>query len=234
MKLSKRNSQTSGGLRYQNRTWISQEVSFNASRLAKQRERLLRLGEKLSEEIHQLTTEACEETPTYSMHPADAATDSFDRDLVLGLASFGQEGLYEIEAALKRIEDGTYGVCELTGEPIPWERLEAIPWTRFSLEAEKQLEGNIRPHIGPLGTIQPTEAQGLEEASNGASDRGFEDPFGLGTEEDPYPRIMSLLALGRADEGQVFFPTMHQSKAVHPLKKTASNASRQKPSTATN
>ena len=54
----------------------------------------------------------------YSLHMADAATDSFDRDLVLGLVSFEQEGLYEIDAALKRIEDGTYGVCELTGKAI--------------------------------------------------------------------------------------------------------------------
>jgi hypothetical protein len=52
------------------------------------------------------------------MHPADAATNSFDRDLVLGLASFKQEGLYEIDAALERIDNGTYGVCELTGQLI--------------------------------------------------------------------------------------------------------------------
>jgi RNA polymerase-binding transcription factor DksA len=169
-------------------------------RLAKHRERLLRLGEKLSDEIHQLTSEACEETPTYSMHPADAATDSFDRDLVLGLASFGQEGLYEIEAALKRIEDGTYGVCELTGEPIPWERLEAIPWTRFSLEAEKQLEGNIRPHIGEFGIIRPVEPQRPEEVSNNSSDRGLEDSFEVDPEGYPYSRMMSLLTLEAADK----------------------------------
>jgi RNA polymerase-binding transcription factor DksA len=170
-------------------------------RLAKQRERLLRLGEKLSEEIHQLTIEACEETPTYSMHAADAATDSFDRDLVLGLASFGQEGLYEIEAALKRIEDGTYGICELTGEPIPWERLEAIPWTRFSLEAEKQLEGNIRPHIGEFRIIRPVEPQRPEEVSNGSSDQGLEDSFEVDAEGYPYPRMMSLLTLEAVDNG---------------------------------
>jgi DnaK suppressor protein len=97
------------------------------NRLAKQRERLLRISENLAKEIHQMTAEAREETPTYSMHLADAATDSFDRDLVLGLASSGQEGLYEIEAALKRIEDGSYGICELTGQPISWKRLQAIP-----------------------------------------------------------------------------------------------------------
>jgi len=85
------------------------------------------------------------------------ATDSFDRDLVLGLAQFKQEGLYEIDAALERIDDGTYGVCELTGQLIPWKRLEAIPWTRFSLEAEKRFELDTRPRLGPLGTIRQVE-----------------------------------------------------------------------------
>ena len=139
-----------------------------ADRLIKQRERLLRLREIFLKEIHQLTSEACEETPSYSMHPADAATDSFDRDLVLGLASFEQEGLYEIDAALRRIDDGTYGVCELTGRPIPWKRLEAVPWTRFSIEAERRVEGNDRPHIGALGTVQPLEKQPSEETSEEA------------------------------------------------------------------
>src|SRR6516162_2284784 len=139
-----------------------------ANRLIKQRKKLLRLREILLKEIHQLTAEACEETPSYSMHPADAATDSFDRDLVLALASFEQDGLYEIDAALRRIDDGTYGVCELTGRPIPWKRLEAVPWTRFSIEAERHLEGNNHPHIGALGTVQPVEKQLIEETSEEA------------------------------------------------------------------
>ena len=139
-----------------------------SSRLMKQRQRLLRLRETLLEEIHQLRSEASEENPNYSMHPADAGTDSFDRDLVLGLASFKQEGLYEIDAALERIDDGTYGVCELTGQLIPWKRLEAIPWTRFSLEAEKQIEHAMRPRLGPRGTIQQVETE-VEEPTDGRS-----------------------------------------------------------------
>jgi len=145
--------------------------------MMKQRAWLLRLREDLAKEIQQLTTEACEETPNYSMHMAYAATDSFDRDLVLGLASFEQEGLYEIDAALKRIEDGTYGICELTGEPIPWERLEAIPWTRFSIEAENQLEGNIHPHIGRLGTVRAGEMELSEAAPNGLADGEVDLPM---------------------------------------------------------
>ena len=128
-------------------------------RWRKQLERLLKLRDHLGRTVCQLRAEACEENPNYSLHMADAATDSFDRDLLLGLASFEQEGLYEIDAALKRIEDGTYGICELTGKPIGWGRLEAIPWTRFSLEAENQLERHMYPHIGRLGAVQPAEKE---------------------------------------------------------------------------
>jgi RNA polymerase-binding transcription factor DksA len=135
----------------------------------KQRARLLRLREDLAKEIQQLRGEACEEKPNYSMHMADAATDSFDRDLVLGLVSFEQEGLYEIDAALKRIENGTYGICELTGEGIPWERLEAIPWTRFSVQAENQIEGDVHPHIGPLGRVRMGETELAEAVQTGSA-----------------------------------------------------------------
>ena len=141
-------------------------VKAISHRLMKQRQRLLGLREALLGEIYQLRSEASEENPNYSMHPADAATDSFDRDLVLGLASFKQEALYEVDAALERIDGGTYGVCELTGQLIPWERLEAIPWTRFSLEAEKQIERDTRPHLGPRGTVRQVAEQ-AETASNG-------------------------------------------------------------------
>jgi len=147
---------------------IARRVNAISHRLVKQRQRLLGLREALLEEIYQLRSEASEENPSYSMHPADAATDSFDRDLVLALASFEQDGLYEIDAALRRIDDGTYGVCELTGRPIPWKRLEAIPWTRFSIEGERHLEGNNHPHIGALGTVQPVEKQLIEETSEEA------------------------------------------------------------------
>jgi RNA polymerase-binding transcription factor DksA len=111
------------------------------------------------------------------MHPADAATNSFDRDLVLGLASFKQEGLYEIDAALERIDNGTYGVCELTGQLIPWERLEAIPWTRFSREAQKQIERDTRPGIGPLGTVRQLETPTDDRCLTICEERLPAEPF---------------------------------------------------------
>jgi len=100
--------------------------ALTPQRLTQQREKLLDLRDAVSERVKQLTSEACEETPNYSMHMADAATDSVDRDLTLGLVSFEQEALYEIDAALKRIDNGTYGICELTGQPIPW-----IDWQQY-------------------------------------------------------------------------------------------------------
>ncbi len=73
---------------------------------------------------------------------ADAGTDTFDRDFALSLVSNEQEALSEIEAAIKRIRDGTYGICEITAKPISKERLLAVPFTRYSAEAQKQIERN--------------------------------------------------------------------------------------------
>jgi len=84
-----------------------------------------------------LARDASEEQPAFSLHMADAGTDSFDRDFALSRLSAEQDAVYEINEAIMRIRRGTYGICELTGKPIERERLEAIPWTRFSADAEK-------------------------------------------------------------------------------------------------
>jgi RNA polymerase-binding transcription factor DksA len=78
----------------------------------------------------------------YGQHMADAGTDTFDRDFALSLVSSEQEALSEIEAAIKRVRDGTYGICEITAKPISKERLLAVPFTRYSAEAQKQIERN--------------------------------------------------------------------------------------------
>lgn len=110
------------------------------SKWARQHRTLVDLRNRLLIQAGKLAKEATEGTPTYSMHMADAGTDSFDRDFALSMLSSDQEALYEIEEAIRRIENGTYGRCELTGKPIPAGRLEAIPWARFSAEAQRQLE----------------------------------------------------------------------------------------------
>lgn len=78
----------------------------------------------------------------YGQHMADAGTDTFDRDFALSMVANEQEALSEIEAAIKRIHAGTYGVCEITQEPIAKERLLAVPFTRYSAQAQKDLERN--------------------------------------------------------------------------------------------
>jgi RNA polymerase-binding transcription factor DksA len=83
-----------------------------------------------------LVEAAREEKPNFSEHMADAGTDNYDRDFALSMVSSEQDALYEIEQALNRIRKGTYGICEMTGKRIEPARLEAIPWTRFSVEAE--------------------------------------------------------------------------------------------------
>jgi RNA polymerase-binding transcription factor DksA len=90
----------------------------------------------------------------YGQHMADAGTDTFDRDFALSLVSNEQEALSEIDAAIKRIHDGTYGICEITAKPISKERLLAVPFTRHSAEAQKQIERNrhhSRTQAGLLG-----------------------------------------------------------------------------------
>jgi RNA polymerase-binding transcription factor DksA len=78
----------------------------------------------------------------YGQHMADAGTDTFDRDFALSMVANEQEALSEIEAAIKRIYDGSYGICEITQKPIAKERLLAVPFTRYSAEAQKDLERN--------------------------------------------------------------------------------------------
>src|SRR5436309_15208315 len=80
--------------------------------------RLIELRNHLLQRKGDLAKDAVEERPTYSMHMADAGTDEFDRDFVLSMMSSEQDALYEIDQALKRIEDGTYGISELIGNRI--------------------------------------------------------------------------------------------------------------------
>ena len=117
---------------------------------------LMELRDQLLAQMNGLAKESAQEMAGYSLHMADSGTDNFDRDFALSLLSADQDSVYEIEEALKRIEKKTYGICELTGKPIPKARLEAIPWTRFTVEAQAQLErdGVLRQRrLGQLGTV---------------------------------------------------------------------------------
>jgi DnaK suppressor protein len=127
---------------------------------------LLDLREQLLRQMSGLAKESAQEMAGYSLHMADSGTDNFDRDFALSLLSSDQDAIYEIEEALKRIEKNTYGVCELTGKTIPKARLEAIPWTRFTVQAQAQLEkdGALRQRrLGALGTVDSVGTTEVEE-----------------------------------------------------------------------
>ena len=98
----------------------------------------------------------------------DAGTDNFDRDFALSLLSSEQESLKEIEAAIQRIFDGNYGICEVTGEPIKDERLEAVPFTRFSVDGQRQYEMTSRKRVTRTGAF-------LNEASGETISFGDDD-----------------------------------------------------------
>lgn len=76
----------------------------------------------------------------YSLHMADQGTDNYDREFALNLVSSEQDILYEIDEAIRRIDAKTYGICELTGEPIERARLNVIPYARYSVAAQSEME----------------------------------------------------------------------------------------------
>jgi len=109
------------------------------------------------------------EASAFGMHQADAGSDAYDRDFALSLLSQEQDALYEIDEALKRIELGTYGKCEMSGKPIPRARLEAIPFARFTVECQSQLEkqsraSRVRQSVTSLfGLTEEESREGEEE-----------------------------------------------------------------------
>jgi len=107
---------------------------------------------------------------SYGQHMADAGTDTFDRDFALSLVSNEQEALTEIELAIKRIKDGTYGTCEITGKPIAKERLSAVPFTRYSAEAQKEIERNRMRKSSSAGLFGELGEDGAKIEDSGGDD----------------------------------------------------------------
>ena len=118
------------------------------------------------------------EASAFGMHQADAGSDAYDRDFALSLLSQEQDALYEIDEALKRVEVGTYGKCEMSGKPIPHARLEAIPFARFTVECQSQLEkqskaARMRPSVTSLFGL--TEEEGAESEEEEATPTEVKD-----------------------------------------------------------
>jgi len=122
------------------------EVEIKDPFLKRQKERLLQLRDGMLDSMSGVARDTLRaraegsEASAFGMHQADAGSDAYDRDFALSLLSQEQDALYEIDEALKRIEQGTYGICELCNKPILHARLEAIPFARFTVDCQSQLE----------------------------------------------------------------------------------------------
>ena len=118
--------------------------------LAKQRDRLLTLKDTRLDSMNGVAKDSLRsraegsEASAFGMHQADAGSDAYDRDFALSLLSQEQDSLYEIDEALKRIDTGAYGVCEMSGKPILHARLEALPFTRYTVECQAEIEKKNR------------------------------------------------------------------------------------------
>lgn len=118
--------------------------------LAKQRDRLLILKDTLLDSMTGVAKDSLRsraegsEASAFGMHQADAGSDAYDRDFALSLLSQEQDSLYEIDEALKRLDTGSYGVCEMSGKPILHARLEALPFTRYTVECQAEIEKKNR------------------------------------------------------------------------------------------
>ena len=84
-----------------------------------------------------------DEATGYSQHQADQGTDDFDRTISLEVTSREYGILRQIERALEKIDENTYGICDITGEEIPVARLEAVPYATMTVKAQEQLEKGL-------------------------------------------------------------------------------------------
>jgi DnaK suppressor protein len=145
--------------------------------LEKQKDRLLQLRDSLLDSMSGVAKDTLRaraegsEASAFGMHQADAGSDAYDRDFALSLLSQEQDALYEIEEALKRIDAGTYGVCEMSGEKIAQARLEALPFARYTVTCQAQFEKQRRinksrtPVTSLFGLTDDDDDDGEEETT---------------------------------------------------------------------
>lgn len=141
---------------------------------AKQQSRLLQLKDELLDAMNGVARDALRtraegsDASAFGMHTGDAGSDAYDRDFALSLLSQERDSLFEIDAALKKIQDGTYGLCEISGKQIPHARLEALPFARYTVECQAELEKTNRLHrvrqpVTSLFGLNEDEGDGEEE-----------------------------------------------------------------------
>lgn len=121
---------------------------LDAKKLEYFKKLLLKARDQLVGDLHQINNESDMNSDKgdvtgHAMHMADVATDLYDREFNMSLASNDRETLLKIDAALKRIEKGTYGFCLQSEKKIPEARLKALPWAEYCLEVQEEIDAKM-------------------------------------------------------------------------------------------
>jgi RNA polymerase-binding protein DksA len=117
------------------------EKEYFKKLILKQREELLEEIKRISEDtLKKSQKDATGDISGYTYHMADVATDTYDREFSLGIATNEHKIIYELNEALKRLEEDTYGICENCKNPIPKTRLKAIPYARLCIKCQQAKE----------------------------------------------------------------------------------------------
>ena len=120
-------------------------MGLKKSQVEKFKEQLLSLKGQLTHTLEGTSEEVKkpDEATGYSQHQADQGTDDFDRRVSLELTSNDYEILRQIDRALEKIDEETYGICDISGDEIPVKRLEAVPYATMTVQAQEQFEKGI-------------------------------------------------------------------------------------------
>ena len=111
--------------------------------LEKRREIVGNVNEIEDETLKKSRLDATGDLSSMPIHMADIGTDNYEQEFALGLMDSERKLLREIDDALQRIEEETYGICEGTSKPIPKARLKAQPWARYCIEHARMLEQGL-------------------------------------------------------------------------------------------
>jgi DnaK suppressor protein len=120
-------------------------MALKKAELTKLKNRLEGMRNQLSKSLRGSTADVKtpDEATGYSQHQADQGTDDFDRTITLELTSKEYHILRQIERALEKIGENTYGICDITGEDIPLARLEAVPYATMTVKAQEKFEKGL-------------------------------------------------------------------------------------------
>ena len=122
-------------------------MALTKEQIKQLRQLLITERAKVAEEIKSIARDvstsprdASGDLSAYTVHLADMAADTYDRELSMNIVSTEQETLYQIDDALKRLDDGSYGICQLCNEPIAMSRLKAVPYASACIKCQRAKE----------------------------------------------------------------------------------------------